>query len=293
MRIVRFSQNEEIGFGVIDVEKNMIYSNHDLMKVVTYEELIGLIAELNTKDLFASELYVGKFTSEFVPDSVKLLAPVVPTKNILCIGKNYYDHVLEFDGSLDDIERIKENPIFFSKALSSIIGPEDEIDPHTEVTKSLDYEAELGVIIGKTCKNVSYEEALDYVFGYTIINDVTARDVQKRHQQWFLGKSFDTFCPIGPWVVTADEIGNPNDLAITLDVNKERRQESNTSLMIHDIAKQISILSKGMTLNPGDVIATGTPKGVGIGYEPPRYLASQDVVTININKIGTLTNKIK
>ena len=221
------------------------------------------------------------------------LAPVLPTKNILCIGKNYYDHIVEFDGSSEDIARIKENPIFFSKALSSIIGPDETISLHENATSEVDYEGELAVIIGKQCLNVSSEDALDYVYGYTCLNDVTARDLQRTHQQWMKGKSLDTHCPIGPWIVTKDEIKDPQNLTIQSIVNGELRQDANTSLMIHTIPSQIQVLSKGMTLNPGDIIATGTPKGVGMGFKPPKFLKVGDKVEVKIEGIGSLINSVK
>lgn len=229
--------------------------------------------------------------SDSIPLSeVTLLAPVLPSKNILCIGKNYYEHILEFDGTDEDVERIKEKPIFFSKAISSITGPNSPILLHEEVTSAVDYEAELAVVIGKRGVNIKKEHALEYVYGYTILNDITARDLQKDHQQWLRGKSLDTHCPIGPWIVTADELENTQNLGIQSIVNGEVRQDSNTKFMIHDVASLIEILSQGMTLEAGDVIATGTPRGVGMGFHPPRFLKHGDKVEIVIEKIGSLVN---
>lgn len=282
MRIVRFLENGNTGFGLIDSTGKKVFSSDALFEIKKYEDFIGFIGDIENK----------KLRLEYNFDDLQLVAPIIPTKNVMCIGKNYYDHILEFDGTAEDVERVIDNPIFFSKALSSIIGPMDDIQCHSDVTKELDYEAELGVIIGKECKNVSYDNAMDYIFGYTIINDVTARDLQRQHQQWYKGKSLDTFCPVGPWVITKDEIKDPNNLEITLTVNDEVRQKVNTKLMIHDIAKQISVLSEGMTLKPGDVIATGTPKGVGMGFKPPKFLQPSDDVVITIEKIGALHNKV-
>jgi len=180
---------------------------------------------------------------------------------------------------------------FFTKPATTIIGPGDLIEPHLKVTSELDYEAELAVIIGNGGRGISRSEALSHVWGYTIVNDVTARDLQKRHKQWFLGKGLDTFCPMGPWAVTADEIGEgPLDVRCT--VNGEERQRASTADLIFDIPAIIETLSAGMTLEPGDVIATGTPKGVGIGFEPPKFLRPGDVIAITISKIGVLSNKV-
>jgi 2-keto-4-pentenoate hydratase/2-oxohepta-3-ene-1,7-dioic acid hydratase in catechol pathway len=223
-------------------------------------------------------------------ESVKLLAPVPrPEKNIFCIGKNYAEHAIEM-GSADDIP---EHPMVFTKAPTTVVGPNSTVLSHSEITDQLDYEGELAVIIGKQGRGISREEALDYVFGYTILNDITARDIQAKHKQFFLGKSLDTSCPIGPWIVHHSAIDNPNNLDIQTYVNGELRQNSNTSNFIFDIQEIISVLSKGMTLEPGDIIATGTPAGVGKGFKPPKFLKSGDIIKIDIEKIGSLQNTIK
>ena len=181
-------------------------------------------------------------------------------------------------------------PIFFTKATTSVIGPEEEIDSHPAATKEVDYEGELGVIIGKRCTNVAAEDAMKYVYGYTIINDVTARDLQKKHVQWFKGKSLDTFCPMGPTVMVGDW---PVPFTIYTKVNGHLRQEGSTNDLIFSIPRLIEVLSDGMTLLPGDVIATGTPQGVGMGQNPPQFLKKGDVVEITIDPIGTLKNTVK
>jgi 2-keto-4-pentenoate hydratase/2-oxohepta-3-ene-1,7-dioic acid hydratase in catechol pathway len=223
-------------------------------------------------------------------DSVKLLAPIPkPEKNIFCIGKNYAEHAIEM-GSADDIP---EHVMVFTKAPTTVVGHNAEVLSHSEITTQLDYEGELAVVIGKQGRAISRDEALDYVFGYTILNDITARDIQSKHKQFFLGKSLDTSCPIGPWIVHHSAIDNPNNLNIQTFVNGELRQNSNTSKFIFDIQEIISVLSKGMTLEPGDIIATGTPAGVGKGFKPPKYLKRGDIIKIDIEKIGSLENKIK
>jgi 2-keto-4-pentenoate hydratase/2-oxohepta-3-ene-1,7-dioic acid hydratase in catechol pathway len=223
-------------------------------------------------------------------DSVELLAPIPkPEKNIFCIGKNYAEHAIEMGSAAD----IPEHVMVFTKAPTTVVGHNSEVLSHSEITAQLDYEGELAVVIGKQGRTISRDEALEYVFGYTILNDITARDIQSKHKQFFLGKSLDTSCPIGPWIVQHSAIDNPNNLNIQTYVNGELRQNSNTSNFIFDIQEIISVLSKGMTLEPGDIIATGTPAGVGKGFKPPKYLKSGDLIKIDIEKIGSLQNKIK
>lgn len=222
-------------------------------------------------------------------DHVTLLAPIPkPKKNIFCVGKNYREHVVEMGGKED----IPENLIVFTKGITTVIGPNEPIENHKNITDQLDYEGELAIIIGKKGRDIPREHALDYCFGYTILNDITARDLQKRHKQFFLGKSLDRTCPIGPWIVHSSAIENPNMLDIETKVNEEVRQKGNTNEMMFTIEDIISTLSKGMTLEPGDIIATGTPAGVGKGMNPPKFLHPGDKITISIEKIGTLVNYI-
>jgi 2-keto-4-pentenoate hydratase/2-oxohepta-3-ene-1,7-dioic acid hydratase in catechol pathway len=230
-------------------------------------------------------------------DGVRLLAPLQPRRNVFCVGKNYHEHAKEFgqsgfDTSAKDNEHAPPFPVVFTKAPSSVIANGEPVDAHTHVTSQLDYEAELAVVIGQGGKNISKERAWQHVFGYTIVNDVTARDLQQRHRQWFLGKSIDTFCPMGPWIVTADEI-DATKLRIQCHVNGELRQDANTADLIFDIPTLIETLSAGIALQPGDVIATGTPAGVGIGFKPPKFLKPGDEMSVSIEGIGTLTNRIQ
>ncbi|RHW43177.1 FAA hydrolase family protein [Neobacillus notoginsengisoli] len=222
-------------------------------------------------------------------EEVKLLAPIPrPVKNIFCVGKNYADHAIEMGGPED----IPEHIMVFTKPPTAVIGPDAEIPSHTGLTDQLDYEGELAVVIGKRGTGIKKENALEYVFGYTILNDITARDLQKRHKQFFLGKSLDGSCPIGPWIVTADEVEDAGNLNVTTKVNNEVRQNSNTSHFIFSIEQMIEDLSRGLTLEPGDIIATGTPAGVGKGFNPPKFLKPGDTIEIEIEKIGTLKNTI-
>jgi len=229
---------------------------------------------------------------------VQLTAPVPrPRRNVFCVGKNYHAHAKEFAGSGFDSSAksggdIPAAPIIFSKVPESVIGPNDPIAIPAEVSTAIDYEAELTVVIGKGGKGISKADAMQHVWGYTIINDMTARDWQGRHSQWLLGKSFDTFCPMGPWLVTADEMDGQNT-DVKCWVNGELRQDANTKDFIFDIPTLIECISAGITLYPGDLIATGTPAGVGIGFKPPKYLKSGDVVKIEIGGIGVLENPLR
>ncbi|BCJ88534.1 fumarylacetoacetate hydrolase family protein [Effusibacillus dendaii] len=222
---------------------------------------------------------------------IVLQAPIPnPKRNIFCLGINYREHAYEFRQTKDEAKAVPKYPIVFSKATTTVIGPGQQINSHPEITKELDYEAELAIIIGKEGTNIGKEEAYEYIFGYTMINDVTARDLQRRDAQWLLSKSLDTFCPMGPCLVTSDEISTPVKLNIQSRVNGEIRQNSNTEYLIFDIPTIIQTVSTGITLKPGDIIATGTPSGVGMGFQPPRFLKSGDVVEVEIEKLGVLKN---
>lgn len=233
------------------------------------------------------------FEAPSIPLSeIKLLAPIPkPQRNVFCVGKNYHEHLKEVSQTAASADSIPEYPIFFTKADNCIIGPNQSIQLPKHLSSKIDYEAELAVVISKTAKNITRAQADDHIFGYMIANDVTARDIQKRHQQWFLGKSMDTFLPMGPWIVTKDEIGK-QDLLIKCWVNGELRQESSISKMIFDIPSLIVTLAAGITLQPGDIIATGTPAGVGMGFNPPRFLKAGDHIKIHISHIGDLENQV-
>jgi 2-keto-4-pentenoate hydratase/2-oxohepta-3-ene-1,7-dioic acid hydratase in catechol pathway len=227
----------------------------------------------------------------------KLAAPVGPlTKNVICVGKNYHDHAQEFARSgvdqSGDKQEVPADPVIFTKSTSSLANPMQKISASSDPTHTVDYEGELGVVIGKRCKNVKRADALDCVFAYTIVNDVTARAVQQRHKQWFLGKSLDGFCPVGPVLVTRDEFGVPNEQELATFVNGERRQFAKLRDMIFDVPSFIETVTAYVTLGAGDLLATGTPAGVGIGFNPPRYLVAGDEVRVAISGIGELTNPV-
>jgi 2-keto-4-pentenoate hydratase/2-oxohepta-3-ene-1,7-dioic acid hydratase in catechol pathway len=230
--------------------------------------------------------------------AVKLTAPLPrPRRNLFCVGKNYHAHAREFAGSGFDSSAktggdIPAHPIIFTKVPECVIGPTDTIVIPQAISTAIDYEAELAVVIGRGGKGISRADAMKHVWGYTIVNDVTARDWQGRHSQWHLGKSFDTFCPMGPWLVSVDECDGANT-TVRCWVNGEERQNASTRDLIFDIPTLIETLSAGITLYPGDVIATGTPVGVGIGFKPPKYLRPGDVVKIEIGGIGVIENPVR
>ncbi|VCU68386.1 Ureidoglycolate lyase [Pigmentiphaga humi] len=228
------------------------------------------------------------------PGSYRLLAPVPhPPKNIFCLGRNYREHIQEDNVSRNLNTDVPEHPQFFTKPWTSIAAHEEPIRYDTRVTRRLDYEVELAVVIGKGGRDIPAAEAMDHVFGYSILNDVSARDLQKRHDQWFKGKALDGNCPFGPWIVSPQDIGDPHALAISLSVNGELRQNANTRDMIFDIARTIESLSAGLTLEPGDVIATGTPSGVGYAMNPRQWLKDGDWVECRVEKIGVLGNRVE
>lgn len=225
--------------------------------------------------------------------SVHLLAPIPrPRKNIFCLGRNYVDHALESTLARSDKGEVPEDPIFFTKATTAVNGPFDDVPMDPAISDEVDWEGELGVIIGRAGKNIPAAQAMSYIFGYTVLNDVTARDLQTKHKQWFKGKSLDGSCPMGPWIVTRDDIPDPHALDLRVRVNSILKQEANTRLLIFNLPAIIEVLSIGLTLEPGDIIATGTPAGVGFARKPPEYLHPGDVVETEIDGIGTMRNRI-
>jgi 2-keto-4-pentenoate hydratase/2-oxohepta-3-ene-1,7-dioic acid hydratase in catechol pathway len=231
---------------------------------------------------------------ELVPlAEVVLDAPVRPARNVFCVGRNYLEHAKEGARAAGRELKLPTVPTFFTKAPTAIAAPDATLDLSAAVSHEYDFEAELAVVIGAECKDVSEDEALRVVFGYTALNDVTARDLQREHGQWFKGKSLDSSCPIGPWIVTPEELLDPQSLELRLRRNGVEKQHGNTSKMIFSIPRLIAELSKGMTLLPGDVIATGTPEGVGFARTPPEFLADGDVLEVEIERIGILRSAVR
>jgi len=262
---------------------------HTLTLVGVIEAGRGVLGGL--KALLSSSLPDGAI---IVASEARLLAPIpLPRKNIFCVGRNYAGHIAEDNVSREKSTEIPKYPQFFTKPPTAVIGPGEDVLLHTGVTRRLDYEVELAVVIGRRGKNISVADAKDYVYGYTILNDVTARDLQARHDQWFKGKGLDGSAPMGPWIVTGDDIPDPQALQLFLSVNNQVRQDASTSTMIFQISEIISSLSQGLTLEPGDIIATGTPSGVGYAMNPRQWLNDGDEIVCRIEPIGTLANRVR
>lgn len=291
MKLVSFEHQGGRKVGVVD----------DGDRIRDVSSVIGSGGDMNTLIRDASRILttIGRNLSRGglpLVEEFRLLAPIPePVRNIFCAGKNYYEHAQEFHDSGFDSKSgsaVPDCPIIFTKATTSVIGPEENIPASSDPTGSVDYEGELAVVLREGGRGIPATEALECVFGYVIVNDVTSRELQKRHGQWVLGKGMDGFCPMGPWLVTADEVGPPEALTLITEVNGECRQSARVSNLIFDIPTLIAAISERITLLPGDVIATGTPPGVGIGYTPPRYLQPGDTVTVSIDRLGQLTNTV-
>ncbi len=292
MKLVSFESAGKTGIGCVDDGGAV----HDISGVPGMaSDLVSLIAR-GDELLPKIEAAFGQGDLPVVEES-RLLAPIPnPMRNIFCVGKNYHAHAEEFHKSGFDSTggdtAIPEVPIIFTKATTSVIGPEDSIPASSDATNSVDYEGEFTVVIGKGGHRIPKDRAYDHVFGYLIVNDVTSRVIQKRHGQWVLGKSMDGFCPMGPWLVTADEVGEIGHLRLATRVNGELRQEASLQDLIFDVPTLIATISDCISLLPGDLIATGTPPGVGIGFSPPKFLKPGDEVTVTIDKLGSLHNPV-
>lgn len=263
------------------------------------ETMIGLIEggkdALDLAKALVERAEAGELADAALPADTPLLAPIPqPRKNVFCVGRNYAEHIAEGARAQNTKVDVTEVPVYFTKPPTAVIGPGAEIPFWPNVSTHIDYEVELAVVIGQRGINISKERALEHVFGYTILNDITARDVQRRHGgQYFKGKGLDGSAPLGPWIVTADDKPEPQNTGIRLFVNGERRQESTTAAMIFDIPALIASLSEGLTLEPGDILATGTPSGVGYAMTPPRFLTDGDEVACEIDGIGRLVNRVR
>ena len=295
MKFVTYEYKNKISGGILLETK--IIPIVEVMKELKLPEIKGLqefieIADDKLIKTVEAAINLKKFQTLLL-SNVKLMAPIpYPKRNVFCIGKNYEDHAKEIKITQISDNFIPEYPIYFTKVASPAIATGDNICFSKEATSQVDYEAELSVIIGKEGINIKPEEAKEYIFGYTVANDVSARDLQVKHKQWFKAKSLDTFCPMGPAIVHKNDITFPVELNIQCRVNGELRQNSNTRNMIFDIAYIISDLSKGFTIKPGDIICTGTPAGVGMGFQPPKVLKDGDVVECYVENIGTIVNTV-
>ena len=296
MKLVTYEIEHKIKLGALSKDEQWIYPLSSMG--VDYRSMQELIENISQSELQLMEHYCGfewgRIRGAAPLAEIRLLAPIPnPRQDVICLGINYMAHAEE-SARYKKEEFSGERPfaVYFSKRVSQAVASGEGIPSHRDIVEDLDYEAELAVIIGKEASHVKPEEVKDYIFGYTVINDVSARTLQNQHKQWYFGKSLDGFLPMGPCIATVDSIPYPPKLVIQSRVNGELRQDSNTELLIFGIDHVVSELSQGMTLKPGTIIATGTPAGVGMGFDPPRFLKPGDVVECTVEGIGTIKNTV-
>ncbi|MGG5332437.1 fumarylacetoacetate hydrolase family protein [Enterococcus sp. AZ163] len=289
MKFCTFRQKDVEQVGIVSSDNRAVYALKELNTTINkMEELIENYTALK------EEILTNRDQLTPIPlDQVELLAPIPhPKHDVLCVGLNYQLHALESAKFAGREYQKPEHPVYFSKRVNQAVGPNGRIPAHANITEKLDYEVELAVIMGKTCSKLAPEEVFDAIFGYTIANDVSARDIQMAYGQYTFGKGLDGFAPMGPWIATKDEFPEPPHLNLKTYVNGELRQDSNTSDLIFDLPYMISELSQGMTLETGDILMTGTPAGVGMGFIPPRFLKAGDEVICEVEGIGQLRNTV-
>lgn len=297
MKLVTYEVEKRVRLGVMSANGEWVYPMDAVG--MEYPTMLDAVKNLSGSELQLLEHISGKEPYE-IPgaamfEEVKLLAPIqIPEQDIICLGINYMDHAEE-SARFKNEEFAGERPyaVYFSKRVNQASADGEPIPAHEDIVDSLDYEVELALVIGRDARNVAPEDVKDYVFGYTIMNDVSARTIQNRHKQWYFGKSLDGFTPMGPCILTVDSVPYPPRLKVQSFVNGELRQDSNTELLIFGIDHVVSELSKGMTLKAGTIISTGTPAGVGMGFTPPKFLKSGDVVTCRIEAIGEISNPVE
>jgi 2-keto-4-pentenoate hydratase/2-oxohepta-3-ene-1,7-dioic acid hydratase in catechol pathway len=261
-------------------------SNSVFLNMLSFIEAGEDAVELVRRTIRQGDYQPGLLHDE---DAIKILAPIPkPNRNIYCVGLNYAEHSEEWTGN----QSLPQFPVIFTKVPTTVIGTNDTIQSHQGLTHELDYEAELAVVLGKGGRDIPKEAVMDHIFGYTMVNDITARDLQRHHQQWFIGKSLDTFCPMGPYLIHKSSVPDPHQLNIGCKINGEQRQSSNTRNLIFDIYTIISTISRGHTFEAGDIIATGTCAGVGMSFNPPKYLKQGDLVEVEVEGLGILRNVV-
>ncbi len=295
MKFLSYKNATGIRLGLMNEAESHIIDIYNAGQALGYKSapstMLELIEQGEESLAIAKRLLAEKDLAQYsvAVNSVEICAPIPrPRKNVFAIGLNYVKHNQEFTGS----SKLPEHPIVFTKAPTTVIATKETIRLRPDLTPQVDYEGELGVIIGKKGSDISPDQAEDFIFGYTIINDVTARDLQKRTGQWFMGKSLDTFCPMGPYIVHKSAVGWPVKLDIKTTINDEVRQSSNTEHLYFGIPALLAAVSAGVTLEPGDIIATGTPEGVGMAFDPPKFLKSGDTATVEIEGLGVLINPV-
>ena len=298
MKLIRFLFNETEKLGVADAAFERAYELNTMRLSRYFFDMFDVIRFLTEEDRTrVSAVLAGQDAGVacYAMEEIRLLSPIArPIHDILCVGVNYRAHIAEVHDNLDQssFHDVGET-VYFAKRTIGIVGPEGQIESHAALDERLDYEAELAVIIGRDGRDIPYEQAEDYIFGYSVFNDISARVLQKKHHQWYRGKSLDGFVVMGPCIVTKDELPFPLELELESRVNGEVRQHSNTRLFLHNVPAIISEFSSGITLEAGDIIATGTPAGTGMSFDPPRFMKPGDVVECEIEKIGILKNTIR
>ncbi|WP_295155344.1 fumarylacetoacetate hydrolase family protein [uncultured Brachyspira sp.] len=300
MKFVSFVEwNNTESVGILSKDSKKVIAVNEIIsdfKLNDNNNMIHLIKMINENNDILNKLKYAEenFERAYSIENIKILSPIrKPIHDIICVGVNYKDHLGEIKKNMTDFkEKELKAPIYFSKRAIEIIGLGDKIKARFDLDECLDYEAELAVIIGKTAKDIKPDEVNDYIFGYTIFNDISSRKIQKNHSQWYKGKSLDSYSSMGPCIVYKDDLKFPLELGIKSILNDEIRQSSNTKYMIYDISYLVSDISKGMTLEAGDIIASGTPGGVGMSFNPPRYMKKGDKIVCSIENIGELINFI-
>lgn len=297
MKLVTYRVEHKIRIGLVSQDQEWVFPIESIGP--EYKTMLEAVRQMTD-----SEKQLLEYTSRQEPygirgaarmEDVTLLPPIpVPEQDVICLGINYMEHAEE-SARFKQEEFTGERPyaVYFSKRVDRAVADQEPIPAHADMVDSLDYEAELAIIIGKDAKNVPPEQVKDYIFGYTVMNDVSARSIQNRHQQWYFGKSLDGFTPMGPCILTTESVDYPPRLVIRSYVNGELRQDSNTGLLIFGLDHIVSELSQGMTLKAGTIISTGTPAGAGIGFNPPKFLHSGDVVVCEVEGIGKITNPVE
>jgi len=295
MKFIRYEGKRGTDLGVMTRDESGVVSLRDVLPNKAFADMTRMIEEIRGDELTLLQLVPDGYDKYPVEklENVRVLAPIEkPVHDVICIGVNYRAHGEE-TGVIREAKFDQPDPIFFGKRAIRILGSGDEVDFRSDIDPELDYEAELAVIIGKRCKDVAKEDAESVIFGYSVFNDYSSRKLQRQHVQWMRGKSLDTYTAMGPCIVYKSDVAFPPALHICSRLNGEARQDSNTDLLINDIPTLISTISAGLTLEPGDIIATGTPAGGRMGMDPPTYMEHGDTIECEIEGIGTLTNHIK
>lgn len=298
MKFINFIYEGSKKIGILFKNEAYIIEINSILEGRSFKSIVDLIKNISNEEILKLKEVVTSFNNNYKIyelEKVKLCAPIEnPIHDVICVGVNYRDHLEETKRGFDKSNFVEvEKTVYFSKRAKNIIGSGEVIEGRFDLDEKIDYEVELAIIIGKEGKNISKDKAEEYIFGYSIFNDISSRDLQQLHGQWYIGKSLDTYSAMGPCILYKDSVKFPIEMDISSSLNGEIRQKSNTKMLIKDIPSIIEELSKGMTLEPGDIIATGTPAGVGMGFDPPKFMKKGDTISCEISEIGRLINKVE